>query len=66
MKPMNYLLACRMSDRQRYLRIALGVGLLVVAVALPTSWGWLGIYPLITGLTGTTPIFNMLGVGPRA
>jgi len=65
MKPKTDLLASHMSDNERYFRMVFGVALLVLAVVVPTSWGWLGIYPLITGLMRITPVFKMLGIGPR-
>ena len=28
----------------------------------PSAWGWLGLYPLLTGIVGSCPIFSMLGI----
>ncbi len=63
MKTRTNLLAGDMRNGERYLRIALGVAMIALGIVLPTSWGWLGIYPLITGLTGNKPVFKALGIG---
>ena len=52
-----------MTNTERIARIATGATLIALAVVVPTDWGWLGIYPLITGLMRTSPVFKMLGIG---
>ena len=48
---------------ERAIRVALGVGLLSLTVVGPeTLWGLLGIVPLVTGLTGSCPVYTLLGV----
>ena len=47
----------------RSLRIA--VGLLLIAfvfVGPKTSWGWLGLIPLVTGLVATCPVYSLIGL----
>ena len=47
----------------RALRIALGLGLLGLAISgqyLP--WTWLGVVPLLTGLVGWCPPYSLLGI----
>lgn len=47
----------------RAFRIILGVALLAIVFVGPqTPWGWLGIIPLATGLSGFCPIYRLFGV----
>ena len=47
---------------ERALRVALGLGLIMIAFIGPkTPFGWLGVIPLITGLIGSCPIYTVLG-----
>ncbi len=46
----------------RILRVV--VGLLVIALVFvgpQTSWGWLGLIPLVTGLVGFCPLYRLVG-----
>lgn len=47
----------------RTLRIVVGLAVLSLTVLGPrTSWGLLGIVPLLTGLTGFCPAYAWLGI----
>ena len=47
----------------RVLRIILGLGLLSLVFLGPqTSWGWLGIIPLLTALVSFCPAYRLFGV----
>lgn len=47
----------------RGLRIIVGIVLLALVFVGPkTSWGWIGLVPLLTGLVGTCPIYSVLGI----
>jgi len=47
---------------ERVIRIALGVALFSLTTIGPqTPWGYLGVVPLLTGLTGTCPLYTLLG-----
>jgi Inner membrane protein YgaP-like, transmembrane domain len=47
----------------RVLRVVLGLVLLsLVFVGPQTSWGWVGIIPLATGLVGFCPLYRILGL----
>lgn len=47
----------------RMIRIVLGAGLLSLVVVGPqTPWGYLGILPLLTGLAGYCPLYQLLGL----
>ncbi len=47
----------------RAIRVVLGLGLLSLAFIGPaTSWGYLGIVPLLTAAIGTCPAYTLLGV----
>jgi hypothetical protein len=48
---------------ERGLRVALGVALLAMAFVGPkTPWGFLGIVPILTGLSGRCPLYTLLGI----
>ena len=48
---------------ERVLRIGVGVVLLsLVFIGPQTAWGWLGLIPLATGLSGSCPIYTVLGL----
>jgi hypothetical protein len=48
---------------ERVVRVALGLGLIAMAVMGPkTPWGWLGVVPLATGLMGNCPLYSVLGI----
>lgn len=48
---------------ERFLRVALGLVMLALAVSGPaTAWGLIGIMPLITGAMGFCPIYQALGI----
>ncbi len=56
----------------RLLRVIVGVVLLLLTPTIGglvgnpfgfvTSWGWIGIIPLVTGLVGWCPLYTLLGV----
>ncbi len=47
----------------RILRVVAGLGLLSLTVVGPrTSWGLVGLLPLVTGLAGTCPLYSLLGL----
>lgn len=48
---------------ERIIRTAAGFGILSLAFVGPqTAWAYLGIIPLITGLTGFCPPYALLGI----
>jgi hypothetical protein len=47
----------------RAIRVVLGVGLLSLAFSGPqTPWGYIGILPLVTGLAGYCPLYQLVGL----
>lgn len=47
----------------RALRVAAGIAILsLVFVGPNSSWGWLGLVPLATGLVGSCPLYSLLGL----
>ena len=47
----------------RILRIIAGIVLIALVFTGPqTTWGWVGLVPLLTGLFGTCPLYSMLGI----
>ena len=48
---------------ERIIRTVAGLGILSLAFVGPqTAWAYLGIIPLITGLTGFCPPYALLGI----
>jgi Protein of unknown function (DUF2892) len=51
----------------RAIRIVVGLALIAVALGYfgPTyasAWGWIGILPLVTGVSGWCPAYSVLGI----
>ena len=47
----------------RIVRIAVGVILLSLVFIGPQSpWGWIGVVPLVTGLSGWCPAYTLFGI----
>lgn len=47
----------------RVLRVLIGIAVLSLAFVGPkTSWAYLGLLPLITGLVGSCPAYTLLGI----
>ena len=47
----------------RALRILVGLGLIAIVFVGPqTPWGWFGVVPLLTGLIGWCPPYQLLGI----
>lgn len=47
----------------RVLRVIVGVGMMSLAFVGPQSaWGYLGLIPLATGLIGSCPAYQLLGI----
>ena len=50
-------------NTERGIRIVLGVVLIAIVFVGPqTPWGWIGLIPLVTGLSGFCPAWLGLGV----
>ena len=48
---------------ERGIRIILGIVVLSLIFVGPKSWwGWVGIVPILTGLTGWCPPYHLLGI----
>ena len=51
----------------RVVRIIIGAGVLsLVWIGPQTAWGWIGLIPLITGIAGTCPAYNIFGMSTRS
>ena len=51
----------------RALRVIVGLVLIsLVFVGPKTMWGWIGVIPLITGLSGTCLAYNLFGLDTRS
>ncbi|MEF9997220.1 MAG: DUF2892 domain-containing protein [Burkholderiaceae bacterium] len=47
----------------RVLRISIGALLVALtALGILSAWGWIGIVPIITGLTRTCPLYSLIGL----
>ena len=48
---------------ERVVRTLVGIAVLSLVFLGPKSpWGWLGLIPLVTGLTGLCPLYTLLGI----
>jgi hypothetical protein len=48
---------------ERVIRVLVGLGLLsLVFVGPKTPWGWIGLIPLLTGVSGLCPLYTVLGI----
>ncbi|CAN1551882.1 Protein of unknown function DUF2892 [Burkholderiaceae bacterium] len=55
---------CNVSNPDRYLRILVGVVLIILTVmGVIGMWGWIGIVPLATGIFRYCPAYTLLGIG---
>lgn len=46
----------------RTLRIVIGIALIALVFVGPkTSWGWIGLVPLLTGFIRSCPLYSVLG-----
>jgi hypothetical protein len=60
------LLPINVHPLERVARILLGLGLLALAFVGPKSpLGYLGLFPLVTGLVGTCPLYTLFGMSTR-
>lgn len=46
----------------RAIRVVLGVALIALAVTKGMTWAWIGVVPVLTGLTGICPLYSLLGI----
>ncbi len=54
------------SSWDRAVRVVVGLGLLATTLAGPhTLWGVVGAIPLLTGLTGYCPLYQLIGLATR-
>jgi len=48
---------------ERVLRVLVGVVVLsLVFIGPKTAWGWIGLLPMLTGVTGLCPLYTILGI----
>ncbi len=48
---------------ERIVRILVGLALIAIVFVGPqTNWGWIGVVPLLTGLIGWCPPYQLLGI----
>jgi len=56
-------MVCNIHPVERVVRSLVGAGLLAIVFLGPkTPWGWIGIIPLATGLSGYCPPYQWLGI----
>ncbi len=54
---------CNVGGIDRVLRIVSGLVIVsLVFIGPQTAWGWLGLIPLVTGLTGFCPVYPLLKI----
>lgn len=60
---MSKFLERNMATWDRALRIVIGVGLIALVFVGPkTPWGWVGVVPLLTALSGRCPVYTLFGI----
>jgi hypothetical protein len=48
---------------ERALRVLVGLGLLSLVFFGPkTAWGYVGLIPVVTGLSGICPVYSIFGI----
>lgn len=48
---------------ERVLRVLVGVVVFsLVFIGPKTAWGWIGLLPILTGVTGLCPLYTILGI----
>ena len=59
---MNFLVVTE-HPVERVVRALIGIALLcLVFIGPKTPWGWIGLLPLMTGVTGLCPLYTVLGI----
>lgn len=54
---------CNEGPIDRIIRIVIGLGIISLAFIGPhTPWAWLGLIPLLTGITGFCGLYALLGI----
>ena len=54
---------CNIGHTDRILRMTVGVTLMGLAgFGMVGAWGWIGIIPLITGMLGNCPAYDLIGM----
>ncbi len=57
------MFATNVGSIDRVLRIVLGIVLIALVFVGPqTTWGWIGVIPLVTGLFKTCPLYSLVGL----
>jgi len=49
-------------NTDRWIRIVVGVGLLVAGIVFKSYWGLIGIVPLLTATMKCCPLYTILGI----
>lgn len=61
--PVKDFLAVTVHPVERVIRVLVGLALLsLVFIGPKTSWGWIGVLPLLSGLSGICPLYSVLGI----
>jgi hypothetical protein len=48
---------------ERVVRVLVGLAILsLVFIGPKTAWGWIGLVPVLTGVTGLCPLYTILGI----
>lgn len=58
----QYIMQKNVGGIDKIARIAVGIALIVWAIAGGPVWAWIGILPLATGLMGWCPAYTLLGI----
>ena len=55
-------MACNVGGMDRVVRIVVGIALIAWALMDGPKWAWIGVLPLVTGLSGWCPAYLPFGI----
>lgn len=63
---MNKLFAVNEHPAERVVRVLVGVALVGLTLAGKIGlWGWIGVLPILTGLSGNCLLYTLFGISTR-
>ncbi|MCW2392614.1 hypothetical protein M2336_000938 [Sphingobium sp. B1D7B] len=60
-------MAANIGRLDRTIRILIGLGLIALVFVGPrTSWGWIGLVPLLTAFVSFCPLYALIGIRTKS
>jgi len=53
---------CNVGKTERVIRVIVGLAIIAAGFSYNSWWGAIGLVPLLTGITGYCPPYQMLGI----